>query len=181
MSLQSVNSPTRYLRRYSCELRLDVSDGTTAFARDAAFPRTADWAGSTCTFFRSHDFPTGHITTGITPCASIPTPPPPPPTARMPPSPLSSDAPVEHGAAEPSEVATPGTVARAGGHPSARGVGLPSPFPPFPWRAACPTPPYEDGPGASPPRSSPSDSPSPVWRASTGRSRLRPCPPNRPL
>lgn len=41
MSLRSVNSPTRYLRRYSCELRLDVSDGTTAFARDAAFPRTA--------------------------------------------------------------------------------------------------------------------------------------------
>ncbi|WP_327723676.1 AbfB domain-containing protein [Streptomyces europaeiscabiei] len=62
MSLRSVNYPTRYLRHYSCELRLDVSDGTTAFARDATSPRTADPAESTCTFFRSHDLPTGHIT-----------------------------------------------------------------------------------------------------------------------
>ncbi|MCX5262569.1 AbfB domain-containing protein [Streptomyces sp. NBC_00199] len=43
---------TRYLRHCSCELRLDVSDGTTALARHATFPRTADPAGSACTFFR---------------------------------------------------------------------------------------------------------------------------------
>nr|WP_202499270.1 AbfB domain-containing protein [Streptomyces sp. SID5476] len=60
--MPSVNSPTRWLRHHSYELKLDVNDGATAFARDTKFPWTAGLAESTCTFFRSHDFPTGHMT-----------------------------------------------------------------------------------------------------------------------
>jgi hypothetical protein len=61
VSFQSVNNPTRYLRHYSYQLRLDVNDGTTAFAQDATFHKTAGLADSTWTSFRSHNFPTRYI------------------------------------------------------------------------------------------------------------------------
>jgi hypothetical protein len=40
---------------------LDVNDGTTAFAQDATFHRTAGLADSTWASFRSHNFPTRYI------------------------------------------------------------------------------------------------------------------------
>jgi hypothetical protein len=61
VSFQSVNNPTRYLRHYSYELRLDVNDGTSTFAQDATFHKTAGLADSTWTSFRSHNFPTRYI------------------------------------------------------------------------------------------------------------------------
>ncbi|WP_328773420.1 glycoside hydrolase family 43 protein [Streptomyces sp. NBC_00286] len=61
VSFQSVSHPTRYLRHYSYNLRLDVNDGTAAFAQDATFHRTAGLADSTWASFRSHNFPTRYI------------------------------------------------------------------------------------------------------------------------
>lgn len=61
VSFQSVSHPTRYLRHYSYNLRLDVNDGTSAFAADATFTRVAGLADSTWSSFRSYNFPTRYI------------------------------------------------------------------------------------------------------------------------
>ena len=60
-SFQSVNFPTRYLRHYDYQLRLDVNDGTSTFAADATFHREAGLADATWSSFRSHNFPTRYI------------------------------------------------------------------------------------------------------------------------
>ncbi|MEW2138922.1 glycoside hydrolase family 43 protein [Streptomyces sp. NPDC005409] len=61
VSFQSVNNPTHYLRHYNYELRLDVNDGTSTFAADATFHRTAGLADSSWSSFRSHNFPTRYL------------------------------------------------------------------------------------------------------------------------
>ncbi|MHC3473092.1 glycoside hydrolase family 43 protein [Streptomyces sp. 7R007] len=61
VSFQSVNYPTRYLRHYDYQLRLDVNDGTSTFAADATFYRTAGLAQSTWSSFRSYNYPTRYI------------------------------------------------------------------------------------------------------------------------
>ncbi|MFJ3308870.1 glycoside hydrolase family 43 protein [Streptomyces sp. NPDC086549] len=61
ISFQSVNYPTRYLRHYSYQLQLDVNDGTTTFAQDATFYKTAGLADATWTSFRSYNYPTRYI------------------------------------------------------------------------------------------------------------------------
>ncbi|MBO3681394.1 glycoside hydrolase family 43 protein [Streptomyces sp. NEAU-YJ-81] len=61
VSFQSVNNPTRHLRHYDYQLRLDVNDGTSTFAADATFYRTAGLADSTWTSFRSYNSPTRYI------------------------------------------------------------------------------------------------------------------------
>lgn len=61
VSFQSVNYPTRYLRHYDYQLRLDADDGTTAFAQDATFHRVAGLADASWASFRSHNHPTRYI------------------------------------------------------------------------------------------------------------------------
>lgn len=61
VSFQSVNYPTRYLRHYSYNLRLDPNDGTSTFAADATFVRTAGLADSTWSSFRSYNNTTRYI------------------------------------------------------------------------------------------------------------------------
>ncbi|MEW2045549.1 glycoside hydrolase family 43 protein [Streptomyces sp. NPDC005476] len=61
VSFQSVNYPTRYLRHYNYQLQLDVNDGTSTFAGDATFYRTAGLADSAWASFRSYNNPTRHI------------------------------------------------------------------------------------------------------------------------
>lgn len=61
MSFQSVNYPTRHLRHYDYQLRLDVNDGTWTFAQDATFYSTAGLADSSSTSFRSYNYPTRYI------------------------------------------------------------------------------------------------------------------------
>lgn len=61
VSFQSVNYPTRYLRHYNYQLQLDVNDGTSAFAGDATFYRTAGLADSGWASFRSYNNPTRYI------------------------------------------------------------------------------------------------------------------------
>ncbi|MGW1716347.1 glycoside hydrolase family 43 protein [Streptomyces sp. NPDC002156] len=61
VSFQSVNYPTRYLRHYNYALQLDVNDGTSTFAGDATFYRTAGLADSTWSSFRSYNNPTRYI------------------------------------------------------------------------------------------------------------------------
>ncbi|GAA3866124.1 hypothetical protein GCM10023084_19250 [Streptomyces lacrimifluminis] len=61
VSFQSVNYPTRYLRHYSYALQLDVNDGTSTFAGDATFYRTAGLADSSWASFRSYNNPTRYI------------------------------------------------------------------------------------------------------------------------
>lgn len=61
VSFQSVNYPTRYLRHYDYQLRLDVNDGTTAFAQDATFSKAAGLADATWTSFRSYNYPDRYI------------------------------------------------------------------------------------------------------------------------
>ncbi|KUO19120.1 glycoside hydrolase family 43 protein [Streptomyces dysideae] len=61
VSFQSVNYPARYLRHYSYNLRLDANDGTSTFAADATFYRTAGLADSSWSSFRSYNFPTRYI------------------------------------------------------------------------------------------------------------------------
>ncbi|MET7452164.1 glycoside hydrolase family 43 protein [Streptomyces sp. NPDC005574] len=61
VSFQSVNYPTRHLRHYSYNLRLDENDGTSAFAGDATFYRTAGLADASWSSFRSYNFPTRYI------------------------------------------------------------------------------------------------------------------------
>ncbi|WP_128431108.1 glycoside hydrolase family 43 protein [Streptomyces cyaneus] len=61
VSFQSVNYPTRYLRHYNYALRLDENDGTSTFAGDATFYRTAGLADSSWASFRSYNNPTRYI------------------------------------------------------------------------------------------------------------------------
>ncbi|MEU5768227.1 glycoside hydrolase family 43 protein [Streptomyces asoensis] len=61
ISFQSVNYPTRYLRHYNYQLQLDVNDGTSAFAGDATFTRTAGLADAAWSSFRSYNNPTRYI------------------------------------------------------------------------------------------------------------------------
>ncbi|KUN89368.1 glycoside hydrolase family 43 protein [Streptomyces griseoruber] len=61
VSFQSVNYPTRYLRHYNYALQLDVNDGTSTFAADATFYRTAGLADSAWSSFRSYNNPTRYI------------------------------------------------------------------------------------------------------------------------
>ncbi|OPG01203.1 alpha-L-arabinofuranosidase [Streptomyces sp. GKU 895] len=61
VSFQSVNYPTRYLRHYDYALRLDANDGTSTFAADATFHRTAGLANSAWASFRSYNNPTRYI------------------------------------------------------------------------------------------------------------------------
>ncbi len=61
VSFQSVNYPTRYLRHYNYALQLDVNDGTSTFAGDATFSRTAGLADSSWASFRSYNNPTRYI------------------------------------------------------------------------------------------------------------------------
>ncbi|MEU6025634.1 glycoside hydrolase family 43 protein [Streptomyces tauricus] len=61
VSFQSVNHPTRYLRHYNYTLQLDVNDGTSTFAGDATFYRTAGLADSSWASFRSYNNPTRYI------------------------------------------------------------------------------------------------------------------------
>ncbi|MFD5751720.1 glycoside hydrolase family 43 protein [Streptomyces sp. NPDC127033] len=61
VSFQSVNYPTRYLRHYNYQLRLDADDGTSAFAGDATFHRTAGLADAGWSSFRSYNNPTRYL------------------------------------------------------------------------------------------------------------------------
>ncbi|MFE1922748.1 glycoside hydrolase family 43 protein [Streptomyces asoensis] len=61
VSFQSVNYPTRYLRHYDYRLQLDVNDGTSTFAGDATFSRTAGLADPAWSSFRSYNNPTRYI------------------------------------------------------------------------------------------------------------------------
>ncbi|MBK3639600.1 glycoside hydrolase family 43 protein [Streptomyces sp. MBT33] len=61
VSFQSVNYPTRYLRHYDYQLQLDVNDGTSTFAADATFYRTAGLADASWASFRSYNYPTRYI------------------------------------------------------------------------------------------------------------------------
>ncbi|SPF02111.1 glycoside hydrolase family 43 protein [Streptomyces sp. MA5143a] len=61
VSFQSVNQPTRYLRHAYYQLRLDTNDGTTRFAQDATFHKTAGLADPSWSSFRSHNYPDRYI------------------------------------------------------------------------------------------------------------------------
>ncbi|WP_330293453.1 glycoside hydrolase family 43 protein [Streptomyces sp. NBC_00576] len=61
VSFQSVNNPTRYLRHSYYQLRLDVNDGTTTFAKDATFYKTAGLADPSWSSFRSYNYPDRYI------------------------------------------------------------------------------------------------------------------------
>ncbi|MEW2051491.1 glycoside hydrolase family 43 protein [Streptomyces sp. NPDC005476] len=61
VSFQSVKFPTRYLRHYNYALQLDVNNGTSTFAQDATFYRTAGLADSSWSSFRSYNYPTRYI------------------------------------------------------------------------------------------------------------------------
>ncbi|MGX1910149.1 glycoside hydrolase family 43 protein [Streptomyces phaeochromogenes] len=61
VSFQSVNYPTRYLRHYNYQLQLDVNDGTSTYAGDATFYRTAGLADSSWSSFRSYNNPTRYV------------------------------------------------------------------------------------------------------------------------
>jgi hypothetical protein len=61
VSFQSVNYPARYLRHYAYALRLDENDGTSTFAADATFYRTAGLADASWASFRSYNNPTRYI------------------------------------------------------------------------------------------------------------------------
>jgi hypothetical protein len=61
ISFQSVSHPTRYLRHSHYQLRLDVNDGTTRFAQDATFYKTAGLADPSWSSFRSYNHPDRYI------------------------------------------------------------------------------------------------------------------------
>ncbi|GAB3649690.1 glycoside hydrolase family 43 protein [Glycomyces tarimensis] len=60
-SFESVNVPGRYLRHVNYELRLAANDGTSQFAADATFVRTAGLADGAWASFRSHNFPDRYL------------------------------------------------------------------------------------------------------------------------
>ncbi|MFF3349151.1 glycoside hydrolase family 43 protein [Streptomyces sp. NPDC002779] len=61
VSFQSVSHPTRYLRHADYAVRLDVNDGTSVFAGDATFHRTAGLADASWSSFRSYNNPTRYL------------------------------------------------------------------------------------------------------------------------
>lgn len=61
VSFRSVNYPDRYLRHSNYVLQLDVNDGTSTFAGDATFYRTAGLADAGWASFRSYNNPTRYI------------------------------------------------------------------------------------------------------------------------
>lgn len=61
ISFRSVNYPTRYLRHSNYQMTLDVDDGTTTFAQDATFHRTAGLADTSWSSFRSHNNPDRYL------------------------------------------------------------------------------------------------------------------------
>lgn len=61
VSFRSVSHPTRYLRHYDYQVRLDVNDGTAVFAQDATFHRVAGLADASWSSFRSHNHPTRYL------------------------------------------------------------------------------------------------------------------------
>ncbi|MBT0773275.1 AbfB domain-containing protein [Kineosporia sp. J2-2] len=61
ISFQSVNIANHYLRHSDYSLVLAANDGTSLFAGDATFHRTAGLADSTWTSFRSHNVSTHYI------------------------------------------------------------------------------------------------------------------------
>ncbi|MER5600887.1 glycoside hydrolase family 43 protein [Streptomyces sp. NPDC002265] len=61
VSFRSVNYPTRYLRHSDYRLRLDADDGTSVFAQDATYYRTAGLADASWSSFRSYNYPTRYI------------------------------------------------------------------------------------------------------------------------
>jgi hypothetical protein len=61
VSFRSVNFPDRYLRHANYALVLNVNDGTSVFAADATFHRTAGLADAAWTSFRSHNFPDRYL------------------------------------------------------------------------------------------------------------------------
>ncbi|MDQ0934259.1 hypothetical protein QFZ49_004199 [Streptomyces turgidiscabies] len=56
-----ISDPTRYLRHSYYQLRLDANDGTTTFAQDATFHKTAGLADPSWSSFRSHNCPDRYI------------------------------------------------------------------------------------------------------------------------
>ncbi|WP_329126279.1 glycoside hydrolase family 43 protein [Streptomyces sp. NBC_01465] len=61
VSFQSVDNSPRYLRHSYYQLRLDVNDGTTTFAKDATFYKTAGLADPSWSSFRSYNYPDRYI------------------------------------------------------------------------------------------------------------------------
>ncbi|MCU7820162.1 glycoside hydrolase family 43 protein [Kitasatospora sp. DSM 101779] len=61
VSFQSATQPTHYLRHFNYQLRLDANDGTTRFAKDATFHRTAGLADPAWSSFQSYNFPDRYI------------------------------------------------------------------------------------------------------------------------
>ncbi|MFD5635775.1 glycoside hydrolase family 43 protein [Streptomyces sp. NPDC127077] len=61
VSFRSVNHPTRYLRHSNYQMVLDVDDGTTTFAQDATFHRTAGLADTSWSSFRSSNYPDRYL------------------------------------------------------------------------------------------------------------------------
>ncbi|MDX3746727.1 AbfB domain-containing protein [Streptomyces sp. AK08-02] len=61
VSFRSVNHPDHYLRHYDYALQLDTDDGTSTFAADATFHRTAGLADASWASFRSYNNPTRYI------------------------------------------------------------------------------------------------------------------------
>ncbi|MFD5625299.1 glycoside hydrolase family 43 protein [Streptomyces sp. NPDC127072] len=64
VSFQSVSHPTRYLRHVNYQLQLAVDDGTSAFAQDATFIRTAGLADTAWSSFRSWNYPDRYLRHG---------------------------------------------------------------------------------------------------------------------
>jgi non-reducing end alpha-L-arabinofuranosidase len=61
VSFESVNRPGRFLRHSNYVLGLAANDGSSGFAADATFYRTAGLADAGWTSFRSHNFPNHYI------------------------------------------------------------------------------------------------------------------------
>jgi hypothetical protein len=61
VSFESVNYPGRFLRHAGYAIRLDANDGSSLFAQDATFHRTAGLADAAWTSFRSHNFPDRYL------------------------------------------------------------------------------------------------------------------------
>ncbi|MCD0443988.1 glycoside hydrolase family 43 protein [Glycomyces sp. A-F 0318] len=61
VSFESVNYPGRYLRHVDYAVGLVQNDGSTQFAQDATFHRTAGLADGAWASFRSHNFPDRYL------------------------------------------------------------------------------------------------------------------------
>jgi alpha-L-arabinofuranosidase B-like protein len=61
VSFRSVNFPDRYLRHANYAMVLNANDGTSGFAADATFYRTAGLADSGWSSFRSYNVPDRYL------------------------------------------------------------------------------------------------------------------------